>query len=378
MRTAGIICEYNPFHAGHRYQIAETRRLLGQDTGVICLMSGNYVQRGEPAIYDKWIRAEMAVRGGADLVLELPMTVAVNAAGYFAAGAVDCLDKLGCVDYLCFGAEGQSTEALESTAACLRTDAFEVRLREELACGISYAKARHQALAALGGDERCLATPNNALGVDYIRRLMERRSSIVPVAIGRDSTLPSASDIRGLLTAGWPRGGQLAEGCPDSPIHTLVHGQRAVLAVVKTLPDVAFQQMPFGSEGLWSKMMKACRKEMSLEDIILACKSKRYTFSRLRRMLLCLYLGLSEEDMQRPVTYLRVLAFNDRGRELLRRAKEVSELPLVSGAIPEAPEAQAYFRMECRATDLYGLFVQPELTEPTGREKSHPPVYVKK
>ncbi len=376
MKTVGIICEYNPFHMGHQFQIREVRQKLGGAVGIVCLMSGNYVQRGEPAIYDKWARAETAVKHGADLVIELPLTIATNAAGHFAAGAVDCLIGFGGIDYLCFGSEGKTTQALMETARLMKTEEYEVELRHALSGGVSYAKARELALTTMGGDGRCLSTPNNALGVDYLQRLLERESGIEPLAISRDSTLPSASDIRELLAAGWQSTSPVPARLPDKPIHTLLYGERAMLAVLKTLPDQAFQTTPFGSEGLWSKVMKACRREMSLQDIIFFCKTKRYTFSRLRRMLLCLFLGLSQEDMEREIPYLRILSFNDRGREILHEAKKRSEYPLVSGAVPNTLEAKTYFALESLATDLYGLFAQVGVKEPVGREKSRNPVYV--
>ncbi len=365
MRTAGIICEYNPFHQGHRFQMEEVRRQMGAETGIVCLMSGCYVQRGEPAAYDKWSRAETAVRQGADLVLELPLTVAVNAGGYFAAGAVDCLLELGLVDVLCFGTEGKQTSQVEQTAELLAQPEFEPALRAALAGGVSYARAREQALAALGGDRDCLATPNNALGVDYLCRLRQRDGGMTPMAIARKEGLPTASALRAALRAA------------ESPIHTLEYGERAMLAVLRTLPDEAFRRMPFGSEGLWSKVMGACRRESSLEAILAACKSKRYAYSRLKRMLLCLFLGLSQADLERKPPYLRVLAFNDRGRQLLRRAKKTSALPLVTGAIPDVEAAGTYFALEERAMDLYGLFAPPGVREETGRERFTPPVYVR-
>ena len=150
-----------------------------------------------------------------------------------------------------------------------------------------------------------------------------------------------------------------------------------MLAVLRCASQDQFEALPFGSEGLWSKVMKAARKEAALEDILAACKSKRYAYTRLKRMLLCLYLGLTSEDLQRPVPYLRVLAFNDRGRELLRRLQSTSCLPLVSGPVPKTPEARAYFALECRATDLYGLFAAPGTVEPNQRERSTPPVFVR-
>lgn len=377
MRTAGIICEYNPFHPGHRFHLMETRRRLGPDTGILCLMSGNYVQRGEPAIFDKWSRAKTAVENGADLVLELPITVAINAAGYFADGAVACLDALGCVDDLCFGSECGDLPLLQRTAELLCTPKFETALRQQLETGVSYARAREWALRSLGGNGQCLTTANNALGVDYLRSLLLRGSTIRPMTVQRDLTQSTASDLRLMLSSGWRSHGETFSWMLDRPMHTMEYGERAILATLKNLDRKQFEQMPFGSEGLWSKVMKACQKEMCIHEIILACKSKRYTYSRLRRMLLCLFLGLSETDLHRPVPYLRALAFNDKGRQLLRNIAETGKLPIVSGAVPNFPDSKAYFALESRATDLYGLFVQPGVVEPSGREKATPPAYVR-
>lgn len=374
MRTAGIICEYNPFHLGHQKQIALTREILGEDTAVLCLMSGNYVQRGEPAVFDKWSRAEAAVRGGADLVLELPITTAVNAGGYFASGAVRYLNALGGIDYLSFGSECGDMKKLEQTAALLCSEDFERELANSLGSGVSYAAARSRALNALGGDGSLLEGANNALGVDYIRELIQSGSRIKPMTVPRDMSLLSASAVRAQMDGeGWIRYIPEDLGIKSLPRHTLQNGERAILAVLRTLPDEAYQTMAFGSEGLWSKFMKAARRENSVEAILAGCKSKRYAYSRLRRMLLCAFLGFGEREMAQESPYLRVLAFNGRGRQLLRQLGETSSLPLVSGAIPNTPEAKAYFTLEQRATDLYGLFAPAGETFDCGLEKSTPP-----
>ena len=375
MRTAGIICEYNPFHLGHQHQIQKTRQILGQDTAIVCLMSGNYVQRGEPAVFDKWIRAATAVQGGADLVLELPITAAVNAAGYFAAGAVKYLDLLGCVDHLSFGSECGDLGKLKTVAQILNSPEFETALGEQLSTGVSYAAARTLALERLGGDAEILKTPNNALGIEYLRALDALNSPMEPLTIPRDMTLASAGSIReSMEKTEWKENIPETNLYENAAMHTIKNGERAMLAVLRTLPDSAFEQMAFEGEGLWSKVMKACRRENSLEDIIMACKSKRYAHSRLRRTLLCLFLGLNGEKLGMEAPYLRVLAFNDRGREVLRRAGAAEGIPLVSGAIPRTEAAKAYFELENRATDLYGLFAPEGVREPWGREKSHRPV----
>lgn len=372
MRTAGIICEYNPFHRGHRFQLQKTRTELGADTGIICLMSGNYVQRGEPAIFDKWSRAAAAVEQGADLVLELPITSAVSGAGYFAQGAVSCLDRLGIVDVLCFGSESGDLEGLQRTAEILCSEHFEESLRQQLKSGISYARAREKALEELGGDGVCLRTANNALGVDYLVSLRHCNSNIQPMTIQRQESHSSATALRERILAGeWPD--EVSERLKNQPIHTLEYGERAVLAVLKSRTPAEFQTAPFGSEGLWSKVMKACFRENSLEGILFACKSKRYTMSRLKRMLLCLFLGISRQNIEAPAPYLRALSFNNRGRQLLR---EIQAVPIVTGDVPQTPEAKAYFELERRTTDLYGLFAPPGIRERSDREKATPPVYL--
>ncbi len=362
MTAAAIICEYNPFHEGHRHQLRQLRARLGPEAALVCLMSGNYVQRGEPAVYDKWARAHEALSGGADLVLELPLTGALHSAGRFADMGVDCIRALGTVDYLSFGSEAGDEAALLEAARLLGSPEFGSALRETLGTGISYPAARQRALVALGGDGSLLASPNSALGIEYLRRLLETGSPIRPIVIRREAGMPSATALRETLRR------------ENAPIHTLEHGERAILAILRTLPDEAFQNAPFGSEGLWSKVMKACRREASLEGILAACKSKRYTMSRLKRMLLCLYLGLSGEDMDRPVPYLRVLSFNDRGRALLRTCKETASLPLITGDVPDTPEARAYFALECRATDLYTLCSPPGASTTAGMERIRGPV----
>lgn len=375
MRTAGIICEYNPFHMGHQYQIRKTREILGQDTAIVCLMSGNYVQRGEPAIYDKWLRAEAALLGGADLVLELPITAAVNAAGFFAHRAVEYLDALGCVDYLSFGSECGDSALLRDTAQGLDHPEFEKQLRKALSEGVSYAAARTKALEEVGGDPQMLTSPNNSLGVEYLRGLSAIHSTMVPVTVQRDLSLPAASQLRRrVMDSQWqnhvPNSGLYEKGM----VHTLLQGERAMLGVLRTLPDEAFREMAFESEGIWSKVMKACRTEAGVDEIIMACKSKRYAYSRLRRTLLCLFLGLDREKMNTKSPYLRVLGFNETGRQVLRQAGKHGTIPLVSGVVPNTSEAKAYFALEQRAADLYGLFAPEQVREPWGREKGHRPV----
>ena len=377
MRTAGIICEYNPFHRGHLLQLRKTRETVGADGAIVCLMSGFFVQRGEPALFSPEIRTRAALEHGADLVLELPITGAINAAGYFAETAVSCLHKMGCIDLLSFGSESGTLEALCGIAALLDSQDMENALKARLETGASYAAARTLALQDLGANGTLLRGANNALGVEYIRSLKKLGSSITPWTYERDLSLPSASEIRGTVgQEDWMAELPGRELYRNAVPHTLLQGEKAMLAVLRTLPDETFDRMAFEGEGLSSKVRKACRRENSIDGIIMACKSKRYAYSRLRRTLLWLFLGLSREDMTREIPYVRVLGFNETGRKVLKTAKETGDLPLVSGAVPNHAAARAYFEMETRAGDLYTMFAPAGVREEWERLRSWIPVRI--
>lgn len=366
METVGIICEYNPFHNGHAAQIRQIRSRFGSDCAVVCLMSGNYVQRGEPAIYSKNVRAKAAVLCGSDLVLELPLTVALRSAEGFASGGVELLSSLGC-GALSFGSECGDVEKLINTARCNLDPRFDDMLRDRLSSGCSYPTARELALRDLGGGEG-VSTPNDILGVEYCKAILRQESQMRPVPILRpgsyhaqtlDPEAPSASALRAAIEAKESASevfsavpACLGELYAASPIHTMQAGERACLAILRTLPDAAFADLPFGSEGLWSKLMKACRSCSSVEEIVTAVKTKRYTLSRIRRMVLCAVLGLTAADLRKKPPYARILAFNDRGRSLLREMK--SRFPLVNAG--QQPDHTEYYTLETRAADLYSLF----------------------
>ena len=365
MKLAGIICEYNPFHKGHLRQLRLTREAMGEDCALVCLMSGNYVQRGEPAIYPKSLRAQAAVQCGADLVLELPMTAALSSAEGFAAGGVRILTALGC-QTLSFGSEQGSPEPLLAAARANLDPAFDALLRKHLTGGLSYARARALALEELGV-EFAPDSPNDILGVEYCKAILRQNSPMTPLAVPRtgsyharvlDPEAPSATALRAELLRGTPEAwqaaipGTLQELYRTAPPHSLEAGERAVLALVRTLPEEAFRALPYGAEGLWSKLMKNCRCRGSVEEILEATKSKRYARSRIQRMLLCAFLGITAEDLSAPAPYARILAFNPRGRSLLRDLK--GRFPLVNAG--EHPEDGDYYALECRAGDLYSLF----------------------
>lgn len=366
MKTAGIICEYNPFHLGHLRQIQITREILGEDCAIVCVMSGNYVQRGMPAMWDKFIRAQAALCCGADLVLELPITGVLQSAEGFAATGVEILHRLGCVDYLSFGAESGSAETYLKLARDMESEQFKAALRENLDAGLSYAAARQHAAE---GAEVLLQTPNNILALEYCRAIVRLKSHLKPVVIIRNGDYhdsipqpgaPSATAVRNIYPDGdWqayvPENS--ARVLSPAPWYDITFGERAILARLRALDDKQWECCAHGSEGLWSKAMKAARSQPDLEGIIGATKSKRYPRTRIQRLLLCAFLGISDHDLKQPVPYVRILSANKTGRHLLRLAKDYDKLLLINpGQTPPIPE---YYAMECRASRLFSLFSAP-------------------
>lgn len=391
MQTAGIIIEYNPLHSGHLYQLEETRRLLGRDTAIVGVMSGDFVQRGDFAIVRRRARAKAAVESGVDLVLELPLPWAVGSAERFADGGVAVLAAAGVVDRLVFGSECGDTAALERIARVLLSEEFPRVLKTELAEGVSFAAARQRAVERLATaeDAALLAQPNNILGVEYCKSLLRRESSIRPLTIQRKGTgyhgieleenLPSATMLRELLRsgerdkalslmapamrsayeeeAGLGRAPVLQETC-----------ERAILARLRAMSEEDFAALDEGREGLYHRLYEASRTAASLEEILNAAKTKRYARARLRRMVLWAWLGMSPGNFPEEIPYLRVLAANQTGRELLGRMRKTASLPVVTK--PQhvrrlSPEARALFELEARAADLYAL-AYPQLSAAVG------------
>ena len=369
MKIVGILCEYNPLHRGHARQLRLIREHSGPETAVVCLMSGNFVQRGHPAIFDKMCRARAALEAGADLVLELPVQYCLSSAEGFAAGAVSILG--GFCEEMSFGAEHPDRDALLATAAALLSPEFPPHLRRHLDAGLSFPAARSRALADMGGDHSLLDSPNDILAVEYCKAILAQGCPMVPSPIHRPGSYhdraphrenPSATALRLLAE----NGGDIADYVPtelfrDAPVHTLACGEKAVLARLRTMTDAEFEALPYGSEGLWRKLMHECRRKNTLEEILTAVKSKRYTRTRLDRMVMCAYLGLTKEDLRSPAPYARILGFTGRGQQVLHLAKAHTALYNVGQRV-DSPQ----WAVEQRCSDLYGLFTQQP--EPAGLE----------
>ena len=382
METAGIVAEYNPFHRGHAWHIAETRRRLGGEAPVVCVMSGHWVQRGECALADKWLRAALALDRGADLVVELPTPWAMASAESFARGAVSLLAATGVVDVLSFGSETGELAPLEAAAAALDAPEYPEKLRAALGRGLSFPAARQEAAGAA-----CLSAPNNNLGVEYLRSLRALGSTIRPLTVPRQGAghdgpaaggYASASELRRLLRAG--RGEEAAPYLTapwSGELADMQHIERAVLARLRTMGEGDWAALPDGggAEGLPSRLAKAAREAVSLEDFYTRAKTRRYTHARLRRLALAAFLGLTAAERPAAPPYVRVLGLGGRGRALLRRMKDTCPLPVIvkpAQARELDGPARTLFESEARYTDLYGLcFPAPR---PCGAEWIHSPV----
>ena len=382
METAGIVAEYNPFHRGHAWHIAETRRRLGGDAPVVCVMSGHWVQRGECALADKWLRAALALDRGADLVVELPTPWAMASAESFARGAVSLLAATGVVDVLSFGSETGKLAPLEEAAAALDAPEYPEKLRAALGRGLSFPAARQGAAGAA-----CLSAPNNNLGVEYLRSLRALGSTIRPLTVPRQGAghdgpaaggYASASELRRLLRAG--RGEEAAPYLTapwSGELADMQHIERAVLSRLRTMGEGDWAALPDGggAEGLPSRLAKAAREAVSLEDFYTRAKTRRYTHARLRRLALAAFLGLRAAERPAAPPYVRVLGLGSRGRVLLRRMKDTCPLPVIvkpAQARELDGPARTLFESEARYTDLYGLcFPAPR---PCGAEWIHSPV----
>lgn len=385
MHICGIIAEYNPFHLGHAWQIGQVRSLFGADTAVVCAMSGNFVQRGDFAVLRKHARAEAALRGGADLVLELPLPWALASAEGFARGGVGVLARLGAVETLVFGSECGDTQALVRAAACLDTADYAAALRARLTQGTSYAAAREAAVRGLlGAGADVLKSPNDNLGVEYCRAIARLGGGMQPLALPRvgaahdgapSGTLASASHIRALLLRGEDASAYLpaetlrifrAECAAQRAPVCAANAERAVLARLRMLREEDFAAADSGAEGLSHRLYAAARTVSSLDALYAAAKTKRAAHARLRRVTMRAFLGLSSA-LPEEVPYLRVLGCTARGREVLRRAKENGAPLLTKPADVRrlSPEAQQLFALEARATDLFTL-AYPSLSAAAG------------
>lgn len=379
MSVIGIVGEYNPFHYGHMHHITETKKLMGEDCPVVCAMSGDFIQRGEAAVYSKFARAEATVRSGVDLVLELPLPWVLSSAEGFARGAVGMLGATGVVTHLSFGSECGEVEVLETIAETLIDPLIGADIRAELASdeGIAFAAARQRAVAKRLGEMSCqLETPNNILAVEYIKAIYNLGLNLKPVTIQRFGSghdelsgegYKSAAEIRRMISGGKDIASELPESAyavyrreeklgrgPVTPESL----ESAIISRLRMLPDKAYAALPDTGEGLHNRIARAAKEECSLDAILAAGKSKRYALSRIRRIIMCAALGISAQMSAETPPYARVLAANSRGCSLLRDMGEKSRIPVITKPAEVkscGDECRGLFELGSAAHDLYVL-----------------------
>lgn len=341
----GIICEFNPFHAGHKYLIDSVKK---ENCGIISCMSGNFVQRGEFAVYDKFKRAKAALENGADLVIELPCEQATLSAEGFAKSACSLLESTGITDKIAFGAETDDAERLIETANMLQRDDIREKILFEMKSGVSYPAARREATGS-----EILDYPNNILGVEYIKATSLPVEVIKRIGKGHDTDdiNYSASAIRKTLD--------------ENEISSLYNCEKAVLYKLRNMNRDDFARIADVTEGLENRIYEAAREAQSLDMLYDLIKSKRYTLSRIKRIVLRSFLSIEGSSTDAP--YIRILGFNEKGREMLGEMKKKAQKPIVSRIGDCESSVLSCFERECKYTDIYNLGYKKPL--PCGTEQ---------
>lgn len=379
MAVIGIVCEYNPFHRGHQLHMEMARAALGQETPVVCVMSGDFVQRGEAAVYAKSARAEAACRSGADLVAELPLPWSLSSAEGFARGAVSLLGALGAT-HLSFGSESGELRPLEELAQTLLDPAFTAEVKALMAAdaSLSFAAARERAAETrLGERAQLLRRPNDILAVEYLKAIYDLRLELEPLPVLRQGALHdrdwtgggprSAAELRQ-----WIRSGRSLEGEIPPEAEAVFSRERergreladpaaleqALLSRLRMLDEEDFLALPDAGDGLGRRLYRAVGEECGLDAVLAVAKTKRYAMARLRRMCLCAALGVREGMSRGLPPYARILAANARGRELLHDLRESAEIPILTkpAAVRSmGRDCEALFTLGAKAHDLYVL-----------------------
>ena len=364
MKASAIICEYNPFHNGHKFLIESVKSRT--DNAVVAIMSGSFNQRGDVAIFDKFRRAETTVRNGADLVIELPTVYAVSSAQNFASAGVQIAIALGCADELCFGAE-DDIELLKKAADIFFDDSFNELVKRNMGGGDYYPQAVSKAASELApelGD--VLTKPNNILAVEYIKAL--RDTDIQPFAVRRKGAahdtdeisddIASASKIREMILSGE----DVSKLIPPTDLShsaNMKNFENQILYKLRTMSKAELSKLPDVSEGLENRLYDYIRSAKSVDELISKVKTKRYTHARLRRIIIAAFLNINADMPKLPVPYLRVLAMNNKGAELLGAIKQSGTLPLITNVADGYGrldgQAKEIFDTDLRATDLHSL-----------------------
>lgn len=394
MKICGIVAEYNPFHNGHKYQIEQTKKLTGCDT-VIAIMSGNFIQRGLPALFDKWTRAKIAIENGVDIVIELPTCYATSSAEFFAHGAIGIIDALNCVDILSFGSKYNDIEVLKRIASVLHSEPEEYKklLQKELKKGTSYPIARSNSLKNFLKKEfdsklleDILLDSNNILGIEYLKALLTYDSPIIPCAIERvggdyNSTnivgnFCSATGIREMLANNNIE--HLSDVIPEKSFNILTEQltlgkspmmfknfEKEILFLLRKLSTEELSEISDVTEGLENVLKKSVNESFEIDNLIESIKTKRYTKTRVQRILIHTLLGIKKkliQEQKETPQYARILAYSKNGKKLIPELVKNSRIPIITSMskfIKNATQVQKeMLELDILATNTYTLGYQ--------------------
>ena len=370
MSAIGIIAEFNPLHNGHKYILD---RATESGKTVICVISGNFVQRGETALVSKDVRTRMALKCGADIVVELPILWSMSTAQNFALGAVWQLYHSGC-DEIIFGSECGDIKRLEKLADLLLCDEFAAVVTEEIKKGVTFAVARQKAIKELGGEDKLLENPNDNLGIEYIIAAKKLNLDIKFSCVKRQGVGHDKGVFEGFASASYLREeikkgniDSLSEYMPDSCFKILKNAdisdmallERAILSSLRLTKKDEFKNLPDLSEGLDNALFASARQADSYGELCDLLKSKRYTLARVRRLILSAYLKHDNQFFMATPPYVRVLGFNHFGERHLKNLKSIIPVVMrVSEVLILDSDARKVFDAECQATDIFALSLE--------------------
>lgn len=385
MNVCGIICEYNPFHNGHKYHIERTRSNCGA-THIVGVMSGNFTQRGETAIVDKHKRTETALKNGVDLMIEIPVAYSLGSAEQFAKGAVYLLNALGCVNTISFGSESGDINALKEAAGAVLYAQESEELTAYMKEGLNYPSALQKAIGKYYTDDvtETLACPNNTLAVEYIKALDSIASPIKPFTVKRraadhdsiinnpDQDILSASQLRKMIEAKEDISAY-APKCDLSETAHISNIETAILSKLRMMNKAAIEKTPNVLMGLENRIQRAVSVATSLNELYFLVKTKRYTLARIRRIILSAFLGITKNHLQILPSYVRILGMNGKGKEILAETK--CSLPIntsLSQLAETSDNAKKQAKLEARCGDQYALCFNKK--RPCGLEYTAKPV----
>ena len=374
MKTVGIICECNPYHGGHEYLMQQSRA-SGADA-IICVMSGNFVQRGEAAVLSPHARAEILVSSGADAVVELPFPYAASSAEFFGRAGVEILERLG-VDEVWFGSETGDLNVLSRYAEVADSEAFQTAYAQATEGEGGTASAYFSLLAKMANDENAACAPNDILAISYLRAIRKLGANIRPVTIKREGSgyhekdlimgaFPSATALR----LAWEENeieaimpylpgvcGEVSrrEGRAKTAPATLKHAERLVLGMLSLTPQKELEGYAGLSGGLAGRICDAAKKAATLDEFWALCATKKYPDARICRGVLSALLRVTEADWRAKVSYVRLLAANETGRAFLSSVRRKSDLCVLTRQtnLPDTPEAARQFELESASAALY-------------------------